>query len=212
MDTSTYSPLPVKDEPDSSTTNPVTVSTQSAPTSGKRLKGKGTGRIQWRNVTKKSGKQYQQAWYDWQVHEGGKTKTRTKYNPKRLLDKVQALEAAKVPVPEVLRVLGVGEKHSPESKSNISTKFLGDKPNTDSHQISPRKKRRNQGLGSGSIEWRINKGKYKEAYYHYEFWDSGDRLVKSSKYIPKGKLAQVQQLDDQKAPVREILILLGVKL
>ena len=231
MDTSTYSPLTVKDEPDSSTTNPVTVSTQSertsqpdtvltvienpeitVSTSGKRLKGKGTGRIQWRTVTKKNGKQYQQAWYDWQVHEGGKTKTRTKYIPKRLLAKVQALEAAKVPVPEVLRVLGVGKKRSPLSKSKTLTQFLGDKPNPDYHQISPREKRRNQGLGSGSIEWRLNKGKYLEAYYHYEFWEKGDRLVKKSRYIPKRLLSRVEKLEEEKAPVREILILLGVKL
>ena len=37
----------------------------------------------------------------------------------------------------------------------------------------------------------------------------GDRLVKSSKYIPKGKLERVQELDNDKAPVREILKLLG---
>ncbi len=134
--------------------NSPTISTQ------RRGKGLGTGRIQWRTVTKKNGKQYKQAWYDWQIKIGSKTLGKSTYIPKRLLAKVQALEAAKVPVPEVLRVLGVGEKHSPESKSNISTQFLGDKPNADSHQISPRKKRRNQGLGSGSIEWRINKGKY----------------------------------------------------
>jgi hypothetical protein len=76
-------------------------------TSSKRRKGQGTGRIQWRTVTKKNGKQYQQAWYDWQVHEGGKTKTRTKYIPKRLLPKVLEMEAAKSPVAAILDLLGV---------------------------------------------------------------------------------------------------------
>lgn len=52
---------------------------------------------------------------------------------------------------------------------------------------------------------------YQEAYYQYEFWEKGDRLSKSSKYIPKGKLATVQQLDEQKVPVREILKVLGVR-
>ena len=178
--------LTVKDEPDSSTTNPVTVSTQSdltsqpdtvltvisrfsitVSTSGKRLKGKGTGRIQWRTVTKKNGKQYQQAWYDWQVHEGGKTKTRTKYIPKRLLAKVQALEAAKVPVLEVLRVLGVAEKRSPESKSKILTQFLGgmapieNQPAKIPSRKTPPRKKREKGNGTGYIYYRTvtKKGK-----------------------------------------------------
>jgi hypothetical protein len=57
--------------------DPTTISTKR-----RRGKGQGTGRIQWRTVTKKNGKQYQQAWYDWQITDGGKTKTRTKYiNP-----------------------------------------------------------------------------------------------------------------------------------
>ena len=51
---------------------------------------------------------------------------------------------------------------------------------------------------------------YPPYWDHYEIWEEGERLIKSSKYIPKGKLAQVQRLDDQKAPVREILKLLGV--
>jgi hypothetical protein len=44
----------------------------------------------------------------------------------------------------------------------------------------------------------------------YEFWSGGDRLTKSSRYIPKKLLVQVQQLDADKAPVREILEVLGV--
>ncbi|RAM48152.1 MAG: hypothetical protein C6Y22_29380, partial [Hapalosiphonaceae cyanobacterium JJU2] len=47
--------------------------------------------------------------------------------------------------------------------------------------------RRAKGDGSGCIYWRIitkNGKDYHEAYYHYEFWNQGDRLVKSSKYIP----------------------------
>ena len=49
-----------------------------------------------------------------------------------------------------------------------------------------------------------------QAYYHYEFWNQGDRLVKSTKYIPKRLLSQVQRLEQDKEPVREILKLLGV--
>ncbi|QFS52041.1 hypothetical protein GXM_09535 [Nostoc sphaeroides CCNUC1] len=32
---------------------------------------------------------------------------------------------------------------------------------------------------------------YPQAYYHYEFWSEGDRLVKSSKYILKRLLNRV---------------------
>ncbi len=80
-----------------------------------------------------------------------------------------------------------------------------------SNEISPSKRRK--GDGSGSIHWRtITRGgkDYPQAYYHYEFWSGGDRLIKSSRYIPKKLLAQVQQLDAEKAPVREILQVLGV--
>jgi hypothetical protein len=51
---------------------------------------------------------------------------------------------------------------------------------------------------------------YPQAYYHYEIWSKGDRLVKSSKYIPKRLLTQVQQMEQEKAPVREILEVLGI--
>ncbi|BCL39681.1 hypothetical protein [Nostoc sp. MS1] len=43
-----------------------------------------------------------------------------------------------------------------------------------------------------------------------EFWSEGDRLVKSSKYIPKRLLNRVQQMEHEKAAVREILQVLGV--
>ncbi|WP_208766898.1 hypothetical protein [Nostoc flagelliforme] len=73
--------------------------------------------------------------------------------------------------------------------------------------------RRNKGEGSGSIHWRTvtkNGKDYQQAYYHYEFWSAGDRLVKSSKYIPKRLLKRVQQMEQQKAGVREILKVLRV--
>ncbi|MBD2728894.1 hypothetical protein H6G96_21860 [Nostoc sp. FACHB-892] len=52
---------------------------------------------------------------------------------------------------------------------------------------------------------------YPQAYYHYEFWSQGDRLIKSSKYIPKRLLNRVQQMERKKAAVKEILQVLGVK-
>lgn len=78
---------------------------------------------------------------------------------------------------------------------------------------NPSKVRRRKGSGSGSIHWKtITKhGRdYPQPWYHYEFWEKGEREVKSTKYIPKKLLPEVKRLDDEKAPVREILKLLGV--
>ena len=80
---------------------------------------------------------------------------------------------------------------------------------------SPSKMRRHKGEGSGNIHWRTitKKGKdYPQAYYHFEFWTQGDRLVKSSKYIPKRLIHRVEQLEQDKAPVQDILQVLGVEL
>jgi len=78
---------------------------------------------------------------------------------------------------------------------------------------SPSKMRRVKGTGTGSIQWKtitIGAKDYSQPWYHYEFWSSGDRILKKSKYIPKRLLAQVQQLETDKATVREILKVLGV--
>ena len=74
----------------------------------RRSRGEGTGRIHWRTMTKKNGKQYQQAWYDWQLTKG-KTIFKSTYIPKRLLSQVQQLEDYKKPVREILKVLGVNQ-------------------------------------------------------------------------------------------------------
>jgi hypothetical protein len=95
-------------------------------------------------------------------------------------------------------------------KISDSSQFLEDKSE---EKISSLKTRRRKGDGSGCIYWRTvtKKGKdYQEAYYQYEFWQEGDRIIKSSKYIPKRLLDRVQELDAQKAPVKEILEVLGV--
>ncbi|MEO1432933.1 MAG: hypothetical protein AAFV71_28485 [Cyanobacteria bacterium J06633_8] len=102
-------------------------------------------------------------------------------------------------------------------ETNISQASQGSPSNLDTSpskiEFSPSKRRK--GDGSGSIHWRtITRGgkDYQQAYYHYEFWKDGDRLTKSSKYIPKRLLSQVQRLEAEKAPVREILQLLGINL
>lgn len=80
---------------------------------------------------------------------------------------------------------------------------------------SPSKTRRHKGLGSGSIQWKtitLHGKDYPQAWYHYEFWKDGDRLVKKCKYIPKRLLERIEKLEADKAPVREILSILRVKL
>lgn len=86
------------------------VSEETTQRSNKRRKGEGTGRIQLRTITKKNGKQYQQFWYDWQVHTKEKIIYKSVYIPKRLLEKIQVLESAKAPVSKILEVLGVVRK------------------------------------------------------------------------------------------------------
>lgn len=76
--------------------------------SSKRNKGLGTGRIQWRTITKPSGKQYQQPWYDYEIWSKGLCLLKkTKYIPKRLVAKIQEMESEKAPVREILKLLGV---------------------------------------------------------------------------------------------------------
>lgn len=174
----------------------------------------GNGSIHWRTLTK-NGKHYPQAYYHWK--KGGRK--RTKYIPKQVLGDIQAAEAAKRPVIEILRLLGVAEE------SPSKNKLLGDtqiSPSTGKEQLeifpsnkSPSTKRRHKGDGSGSIHWKTitrNGLDYPQAWYHYEFWDKGDRLVKKSKYIPKRLEERIQKLEEEKAQVREILNILGVKL
>ena len=73
----------------------------------RRSYGEGTGRIHWRTITKKNGKQYQQPWYDWQFKSGKKKVFKSTYIPKKVLPQVQQLEAQKAPTKKILKVLGV---------------------------------------------------------------------------------------------------------
>lgn len=178
------------------------------PSKKRRRKGEGNGSIYWRTVTK-NGKDYPQAYYHWQ--ENGQKKT--KYIPKKLLGDILEANAAKRPVVEILGLLGVEVSPSKllgDNEINPSNEALEINP---SNEISPSKTRRHKGEGSGSIHWRTitkNGKDYQQAYYHYELWSDGDRTFKSSRYIPKRLLKRVQQMEHEKAPVREILGVLGV--
>ncbi len=194
------------------------------PRKTRRKKGLGNGSIYYRTSVK-NGKEYTDAYY----HYTENGKKRTKYIPKSLLDKVKEAESLKLPVADILVLLG-GNNKNPRKKSDIPNEAIAETNNNeiDSELNYPRKKsppstkKRQQGYGGGYVEYKPIKrsGKtYPQYWYHYEFWENGDpagirvaaRLIKSSKYIPKRLLAKVQKLDAQKAPVVQILELLGIK-
>ncbi|MGK7949602.1 MAG: hypothetical protein AB4368_12610 [Xenococcaceae cyanobacterium] len=183
----------------------LTTSTQS-PRKKRRRRGEGNGAIYYRTVTKNNGKQYQEAYYHWR--ENGKK--RTKYIPKKLLDKVKEAEQEKLPVSDIL-VLLVGKDKSPRKSFDTSTQTIDEKikhnytePEVlETSEESPRKikptskTRRTKGRGSGWIQCKPIKrsGKeYKQYWYHYEEWKDGDRLLKKSRYIPKRLLAKIEKM------------------
>ncbi|BAZ10933.1 C-5 cytosine-specific DNA methylase [Calothrix sp. NIES-4071] len=90
-------------EQDSQTVLPV----NSTSSTKRRGRGKGTGRIHWRTVTKRNGKQYEQPWYDWQLNMGKKTISKSTYIPKHLFSIILELEINKAPVNEILAMLGI---------------------------------------------------------------------------------------------------------
>ena len=183
------------------------------PSKKRRNWGEGNGTIYWRTITR-GGKDYPQAYYHWQ-EKGSK---KTKYIPKQILGDIQEAEFKKRPIREILALLGV----VPSPSKNT---LLGDIENNPSKDVeqpeippsknNPSKTRRHKGLGSGSIQWKtitLHGKDYPQAWYHYEFWKDGDRLVKKCKYIPKRLLGRIEKLEADKAPVREILSVLRVRL
>jgi hypothetical protein len=200
--------------------NPSKIST---PSKTRRRKGEGNGSIHWRTVTR-NGKEYRQAYYHW-VEDG---KKRTKYIPKKLLDRLKDSEFRKLPIADILILLG-GKKINPSKSSDSFIDKYSDNSESDlkispSKIIPPSKKRneavlgvspmshhfkkRKKGYGTGYIECKPIKrsGKeYKQYWYHYEEWREGDRLTKKSKYIPKTMRSLIEKMNDEKAPVEEIL-------
>jgi hypothetical protein len=199
------------------------------PSKKRRNWGEGNGTIHWRTITR-GGKDYPQAYYHWQ-EKGSK---KTKYIPKHLLGDIQEAEIKKRPIREILILLGVvpspskntllGDIENSPSKDAEQSEIPPSKnnPSNDVEQSeippsknNPGKTRRHKGLGSGSIQWKtitLHGKDYPQAWYHYEFWKDGDRLVKKCKYIPKRLLEKIEKLEADKAPVRDILSVLRVKL
>ncbi|MBE9170856.1 hypothetical protein IQ238_26205 [Pleurocapsales cyanobacterium LEGE 06147] len=181
----------------------------------RRKKGEGSGHIYYRTVTR-NGKEYRQAYYQWR--ENGKQ--RTKYIPKKLLDKVEKAEHQRYPVADILELLQGGLKNCSSKKFDTfsSGEVLTAKTtaNCSSKITSPpsTKRKRSSGYGGGYIEYREvkrNQKTYSQYWYHYEFWLGGDRLTKKSRYIPKRLVARVEKLESEKVPVEEILKVLRNK-
>lgn len=129
-----------------------------------------------------------------------------------------------------MALLGVGDYLKSESllgdaqsSPSRKTKNICTNDETASYsKSSPSKTRRSKGEGSGSIHWKPCKRKdkstgqvireYSQPWYHYEIWEGGDRLVKKTAYIPQRLLSEIERLDEKKAPIREILKVLGVNI
>lgn len=123
------------------------------------------------------------------------------------------VEQSEIPLSKNSPSNDVEQSEIPSSKNSPSNDVEQSKisPSKD----SPSKTRRHKGLGSGSIQWKtitLHGKDYPQAWYHYEFWKDGDRLLKKCKYIPKRLLERIEKLEADKAPVRDILSVLRVKL
>ncbi len=189
------------------------------PRKTRRKKGQGNGTIYYRMV-RKNGRQYQEAYYHY-IENG---KKRTKYIPKKLLDRVKEAESRKKPVADIL-VLLVGKDKNPRKSSDTlrdgdrssdsgSEKVMNTSVKNPRKTIPTSKKRRDKGKGSGWIQCKPIKrsGKeYQQYWYHYEEWSGGGRLLKKSSYIPKKLWSKIEQMDNDQVPVVDILRVLRKK-
>ena len=184
------------------------------PSKTRRKKGKGTGYIYRRTITRR-GKQYRESYYRYRDDNG---KLRSKYIPHRLLDRVEEAESLKLPIADILILLGGDGISRGEHSSTLND---GSVQKSESHLISrgeqstpPSTRRRKQGYGGGYVECKpIKRGgkEYKQYWYHYEFWREGDRYLKKSQYIPKKMENKIIRMNNEKAPVAEILKFLKSK-
>ncbi len=217
-----YPDLKQLDKCSSKTTPP----SKNNPRKSRRKKGEGNGSIHYRMVTK-NGKQYQSAYYHY-IENG---KKRTKYISNKLLDRVKEAESRKLPVADILVLLGGDEKNPRKSFGTFKDRDhevllkadlcenSGSEKVLETSVINPRKitppsKRRKLGYGAGYIECKpiIKNGKrYKQYWFHWEVWREGDRTVKKSRYIPKRLVPKIERMNQEKVSVSRILEVLGVK-
>ena len=175
----------------------------------RRKKGDGTGYIYRRTITRK-GKQYQEAYFRYRDETG---KLKAKYIPQRLLLKVEDAESRKIPIADILFLLGgeeisrgeqfstlyVRNNNESDRENQLNSLSRGEQttPPSICEAVSFRTDRRKQGEGTGYIECKpIKRGgkEYKQYWYHYEVWQDGDRIAKKSKYIPQKMRSQIQKM------------------
>jgi hypothetical protein len=72
--------------------------------SSRRKKGTGSGYINWRTI-KKNGKNYKQTWFHYELWDKGRQVKSCAYIPKKMRSQIEKLNAEKVPVEEILKVL-----------------------------------------------------------------------------------------------------------
>ena len=171
---------------------------QSPPSKTRRKKGDGTGYIYRRTVTRK-GIQYQESYYRYRDESG---KLKSKYIPRKLIDRVEEAEYSKLPVADVLLLLGGFGISRGEQSNESEIISRGERVNP------PSTKKRKHGYGGGYIECKSitrNGKQYKQYWFHWEEWREGERLVQSSKYIPKKMEAKIIRMNKEKAPVEQIL-------
>ncbi|MGK7897394.1 MAG: hypothetical protein AB4372_28185 [Xenococcus sp. (in: cyanobacteria)] len=183
------------------------------PSKTRRKKGEGSGAIFYRTITK-NGKEYQEAYYKWR--SGGKQ--RSKYIPNKLLDKVKQAESRKLPIEDILVLLGCIEKCSRKKSDTfiVSTddKVIETSEKCSRKNIHPSKKRREKGRGTAYIECKPitkNGKQYKQYWFHWQVWRDGETVIKKSRYIPKKQVSKVMRMNNEKVPVEKILKVLEKK-
>jgi len=108
----------------------------------------------------------------------------------------------------------VGQTKVRVNKLFVHTDFGMLEQSTLSPSKNLEKARRGKGEGSGYINFRTvtkNGKDYKQAYYHWEQWEYGDRITKSSKYIPRKMESTIIRMNHEKVPVENILKVLRSK-
>ena len=180
------------------------------PTKSRRKRGDGTGYIYRRTITRK-GNQYQESYYRYRDESG---KLRSKYISQRFLDKVQEAESRKLPVADILVLLGGGKISRGELSDSSNDEFL---PRSNSEFIDrgepfssfdgenlpiddksdelislsrgelatpPSKRRRKQGQGTGYIECKSIKHQGKE---YKQYWYHYEEWWKGELFIKSSK-------------------------
>ncbi len=139
-----------------------------------------------------------------------------------MLDRVEEADNSKLPVTEVLELLGGleisrGEQFSTSDGGNVQNSDKSDELISMSRgeQASPPStKKRKQGYGGGYIECKPitkNGSQYNQYWFHWEEWREGETVIKKSKYIPKRLVPKVERMNQEKVSVSRILEVLGVK-